>query len=344
MLADVADNTDYKKLGIDIEKAENDFADKGCLVSISIHKPTLRAQLSWSEIGIPEDVNILASAPSTKPPSGYNNFTRLEQAMRNTIKRYSVGGMEGFRFMPWENFEKCLAEVIPYKEEYEAHVPIFLESYEDEKEKIIVAWRDKAGEIWDNLQDGAHISRDDFIARVEGRLRKSLPVSAALTDRFSVGLKSLQFSVGKGAKVENAPLTLKYAKQMAKDTFQEFFMEVATDLRERTAEVTGKVLEVMQKNGKITEKSLKPLRDYIKLFSSLNVIDDSEVENHLNKLKKLLEENAEGLNKNSNNFVNFGYALKESAGLINEQVNKIATEKMHTMYGGGGVKGRKFII
>lgn len=340
-LSGISDD-EYEKMGIDIAKAEDDFASKGCLVSISIHKPTLRVQLSWEDIGIPDNVTVLASPPSTKPPTGYNNFTRLEQSMRNTIRRFSIGGMEGFRFMPWANFEKCLAEVIPYKEEYEAFVPTFLEDYEVQKERIIDDWVIQAGTIWDNLQDGAHMSRGEFINRVEGRLRKSLPSSNELPAKFGVAIKSLQFSVGKGAKVENAPLTLKYAKQMAKDTFNDFFTEVASDLRQRTAEMAGKVLDVMKKNGKISDKSLQPLREYIKLFESLNVIDDSEVAQQVAKIKEFLKADKETIN--SKTFVNFGHTLGEAVSMASQDLDEVVKNKMQAMYGGGGLTGRKLML
>jgi hypothetical protein len=341
MMPDGSDVT--KDASVNIKEAEKDFAKKGCLVSVRITKPTFQTKLSWSEIGLEDSVSIVASPPTTKAPAGYNEFTRLEQAMRSRCKWYSIGAENGFRFMPYHNFDKMLAEVLPIKDEYLEYAKKFCSEYEDKLEQLIEEWREQAGVIYDNLDSATvGMSRLEFIDRIEGKLRNKLPVAHGLIDRFSVNFPTLAFDLPKPGNVvlKEAPLLAEYTKQLAADTFQGFFMEVATDLRKRTAKVCGNIFEVMKKNGKITEKSLAPLRDYIKLFETLNVIDDAEVAEHLEKIKKVLT-NKDDIN--DNNWVDFGTLMKDAADFVNADIENIAKEKMKAMYG-GGVTGRNLML
>lgn len=254
------DGSDFAKdASVSIVEAEKDFAKKGCLVSIKVTKPTFQTKLSWSEIGLEDSVSVVASPPTTKAPAGYSEFTRLEQAMRSRCKWYSIGAESGFRFMPYHNFDKMLSEVIPMKDEYLEYAKKFCSEYEDKLEELIKEWQEQSAVIYDSLDSSTvGMSKLEFIDRIEGKLRHNLPVSNGLVDRFSVNFPTLSFDLPKPDNVvlKDAPLLAEYTKQLAVDTFQGFFTEVATDLRKRTAKVCGNIFDVMKKNGKITERVL----------------------------------------------------------------------------------------
>lgn len=329
-----------------LKVAEKDFASKGCLVSIRIRRPTLTTKLNWEQLGIPDAVEKLANAPSTKPPSDdYNNFIRLEQRMRNVIRRYSIGDADGFRFMPWANFEKCVVEIEALKQEFMGYVHIFGGKYEEYVESTVSKWREQGYDIYDGLLSPA-ISRSDFVDRIEGKIRASLPSTKGLSERFSVSLKVLQFSMpdAAAAGVNDAPLVLKYAKQLAEESFQGFFADVANELRQRTAELTAHVLEVMQRSGQLTEKSVKPVREYVKLFESLNVVGDAEVASYIQKLEEFLNNStAKGMTEDANKFGQFSSLLSQATQFGKALTDEQVKEQVASLYG-AGIGGRKLLM
>lgn len=351
MMPDGSDVTNDSSVNL---KEDNDLFKKGCLVRVQITKPTFQTKIPWSEIGLDDSVSTVASPPTTRAPDGYNEFTRLEQQMRSLVRRWSVGADNGFRYTPYKNFDKMLAEVLPIKDEYLAYAETFCKEYEDKLEQLIEEWRVQAGIIYDSLDSATvGMSKLEFVDRIEGKLRNKLPTAHGLIHRFSVKFPALSFEVPNPDKVtlKDAPMLAEYTKNLAQETFQDFFTEVVTDLRKRTAQVCAKILETMKSKGKVTEKTIKPLREHIKMFRTLNVVDDSEVEDRLNKIEAFLKnpdgsdntDAKESLNE-TNTFVNFADNLKEAAAFAESDMEEIAKEKLKAMYGGGGLTGRNLMI
>jgi hypothetical protein len=308
------------------EVAERDISEKshldnmarqGCFVSVHISKPTLRTQITWKELGLPELDENLVSPPSTRPPSKtYNEFQRLESRMRTVLKNHSAGSAGGFRYIKFEKLGSFLDEVEPYKKQYEAAVEPFLAHYDQTVANALQIWEAKANDIYDSLK-APSVDRVTFCRRIAGKLRRAWPAAEKLRDRFHVDVQVMQFTLPAEGVYETDPDLVKKARQQAQSTLNGFFAEAQNELRARAVSTVRRMHDVLVNGDKVTERSINPLKQFVDQFRELSVVSDADFQARLDGLVGLIEARggAKGLRDST-----------EAWGEVQNMLEEVATE------------------
>jgi len=273
------------------------MARTGCFASVHVSRPSLRTTISWKDLGLPELDDAVVTPPSTRPPSKtYNEFSRLESRMRNCLRAHSAGSAGGFRFIKFGQLGKFLEEVHPLKEAYDAAVDPFLALYDQAVADALAVWEDKANKVYDSLKSPS-VDRVTFCRRLVGKLRRAWPESSTLRDRFSAEVQVLQFSLPSEDVLETNTDLIQQARRQAQSTLDGFFLEAQNELRARAIDSVRRMHKVLVKGETITERSIKPLKEFVAQFQQLSVVDDSEFRARLDGIVNALDSKggAEGL-------------------------------------------------
>lgn len=275
----------------------DEMARTGCFVSVHVSKPTLRTSLSWKDLGLPELDEALVTPPSTRPPSkAFNVFGTLEGRMRTCLKRYSAGSAGGFRFMKFGTLGKFVEEISPLVDQYEAAVDPFLAQYDQSVADALAIWEDKANNIYDSLKSPS-VDRVTFCRRIASRLRRAWPEAEKLRTRFSANVQILQFTVPSDDVMETNQDLIKAARQNAQATLNNFFDEAQNELRSRAIDIVRRMHKTLVEGETVTERSIKPLREFVDQFRELSVVNDAEFQARLEAMVALIDNRggAEGL-------------------------------------------------
>lgn len=284
---------------VTIANTAADYATQGCFVSVHVSRPTLRAKLSWAELGLPEVEDRLATPPSCKPPSeSHKEFGRLEAAMRAALRARSAGAKGGFRYTKFSQLPTLLGELEPLTQQYIAHADKFLSAYQSDVDAALREWTEKAGEVYDALANPA-ITRREFTRRLTMRLERAWPSADSIRDRFDARVEVLQFALPEagGGVFSSNPDLIARARHDAQRTLDGFFAEAQAELRERAVEAVRRMHDVLAAGGTIRESSINPLREFIERFRELSLVPDRAFQGHLDGLVTLIADRggAEGL-------------------------------------------------
>lgn len=310
----------------------DEMARTGCFVSVHVSRPTLRTSLTWKELGLPELKEDFVSPPSTRPPSSsFNEFTRLESRMRACLKRHSAGSEGGFRFMKFGKLGKFREEVEPIRQAYEDAVDPFLAEWDQTVTNALALWEAKANEIYDTLKDPG-VEREEFVRRIAGRLRRAWPSAEELRKRFSARVQILQFTIPSEDLMEvNADL-IDEARETARNTLNDFFMDAQNELRTRAVETIRRMHSILVKGETVTERSIKPLREFVDQFRQLSIVSDAEFQTRLDSMLATIDGHggAEGLRDSAEAWDEvrdlLGDVAEEGERLVEE-----ATARKHTL-------------
>ena len=308
----------------------NTMAQTGCFVSVHVKRPSLRSQLSWQELGLAE-IDGLVSAPSAKPPSGkFSEFSKWEGRMRTILKNHTAGSEHGFRFMKYSQWDAFLAQVEPVRQTYLDLVEPFLDEYDEAKRAALMEWDTKAADIYYSLRkDAVAVDRDTFVSRLISKLRRAWPNVEDLRTRFDAEIKVLQFAIP-GEEQVVSPLMIKEARERARSTLDSFFMEAQGELRARAVEKMARIRDVLKNGETVTEKSLKPLREFVAQFQALSVIPDAEFHNAMSGLVTEVDRlgGAKGLRDNRAAWSSFGALVEETTTLGERLANEALGRKL----------------
>jgi hypothetical protein len=287
----------------------------GCFVSVHVRRPSLRTQLSWKELGL-KDIEGLASAPSALPPSGmFNDFQKYDQRMRTILRNHTSGSEHGFRFMKSTQWDAFYAQVEPVRQQYLDLIEPFLKEWDQHVGDALRLWDTKAAETWYSLKD-PDVERDVFVQRVLQKLQRAWPTADELRDRFGAEVKVMYFTVPGEDQFTNAGMAA-LARQNARQTLNDFFVEAQGELRMRAVEKLQRIREVLKKGETVTERSLKPLRQFVEQFEELSLVPDKSFKNALDNVVNEVERlgGAKGLRTNRAAWSSFGDLVEETTTL-----------------------------
>jgi hypothetical protein len=310
----------------------DDMAQRGLFVSVHISKPTLRTKLRWKDLGLPE-LDGVVSPPSTRPPSKeFAVFERLESRMRTMLRKYSAGSEHGFRYMKFESYADFIKDVEPLRREFAAHVPVFLEAWEDNVAAAVEEWREKARKIHAKLD--TEMDEETFVRNLISRLRSTWPGAEALAFRFDTSISVLQFAIpdasqgiaGDSALFDDSVIA--DARERARETMNSFFEEAQANLRMQAVEIVRRIHGVLMRGDTITDRSINPLREFVDQFRQLSVVPDTEFQTRLDGVMNLIDNHggAEGLRNSTDAWSEVQDMMAEVAtvgeNLANEAISK----------------------
>lgn len=113
-----------------------------------------------------------------------------------------------------------------------------------------------------------------------------------------------------------------------------FLHDVVKELRTKTVEVCGFIIDKINRGDVVTEKNIKNLKDFIDKFSKLNFVDDMEIatqltelnKKYLNKGTQFYKDNAQAtaqLNKQLKNITKTARNISDVSGITGNWKRKI---------------------
>lgn len=328
-------------------RAERDHADaeqanaeqlsqlvkQGCFVSLHFSRPTLRTKLDWPSLGHPH-LKGKVSEPSTRPPNkSYNEFDKLDSRARALLQTYTTG-RKGLRFMYFARYNDFIALCQPVLDAYVEHVETFLATYEDSVQTALTEWKTRAGTTYDQLspeQQDKLGTREEFCKRLVARLRRSWPDADSLRNKFDASMEVHQFAFAGGDTDDFSmidPTIVADMKARAQASFQSFLDDSLLELRQRAVETVRNMHRVLVKGETITERSIKPLEDFVEQYKQLQVVPDTEFQGRLESLVQLIKNRggAEGLRESTDTWTEVQGMLDEVAqageALVDEATKK----------------------
>lgn len=292
--------------------------ERGVLIDLDISWWAGQAKLRAEDLGIPkENFNDELFSLGRKrfiPKNWVGKFRKYEQKGRMIVELYAFNFKKrsGW-FVPLKAVPKLLEELETCKEKFTAAVKEFLEAYPQIMERMIVSYQDELPKIYQRFKT----------------LSTEVPSERSFIDKFMVAVKSFyprdpspffrfswtffEFSLPREFKLKETNIRKKIAEvereaqkermliQQYQDSFQEeisgFLHSVVSELRGAVIELTERISKQIA-DGRITDTRIERLKEYIGRFKLLNFVDDKEVANALEDLKKNLEHSAEEYNSN----------------------------------------------
>lgn len=316
----------------------------GVLYKLSVSRPSFKAKLSFTELGLPNIANV-ATPSSMKliDEAKLAPFSNLASRMRLLLNDNSVDFFGGLRYITWDLFPSVNDKLQAMVAEWDAALETFAAEYGANQAAAIQAWEEPAGKIWDeSLILRATVSRDAYITLVKTRVSNEWPQPKYLRNKFGVELRCAQISPtlsgGRGMDSE----VLASAQKLANAEIESFVKGAMTELRKRTVEVCTHLRDVILNAGKVSEKSLNPLRDWINQFKALNFIDDKACAEYIKTLSEFAETgNSTALNEDTDYLTAFGEVLDASAQLGKEIADEVVQDHLMEL---SGKKVRKLNI
>ncbi len=335
---------DHKFDGMQYAKVVENLNQIGVLYKLSVSRPSFKTKLSFTDLGLPNIANV-ATPSSMKliDEAKLAPFSNLGSRMRLLLNDNSVDFFGGLRYITWELFPAVNDKLQEMVIEWDQALETFAGEYAANQAAAVKAWEEPAGKIWDeSLILRATVSRDAYIALVKSRVSNEWPTAKNLRSKFGVELRCAQISptLSGGSGMDSTILA--NAQKLANQEIDSFVKGAMSELRKRTVEVCTHLRDVILNAGKVSEKSLNPLREWIDQFKALNFIDDKACAEYIKTLSEFAGSgNASALNEDTDYLSAFGEVLDASAQLGKEIADDIVQEQLLEL---SGKKVRKLNI
>lgn len=122
------------------------------------------------------------------------------------------------------------------------------------------------------------------------------------------------------------------ARETARNTLNDFFMDAQNELRTRAVETIRRMHSILVKGETVTERSIKPLREFVDQFRQLSIVSDAEFQTRLDSMLATIDGHggAEGLRDSAEAWDEvrdlLGDVAEEGERLVEE-----ATARKHTL-------------
>jgi len=291
----------------------NELFERGVIIDLDISWWSGQAKLRAEDIGIPkENINMDLFSLGRKrfiPKNWIGRFRKYEQKGRWVADYYSFQFKRGAgAFVPLTALPSLLEELNKCKENFLRIVGNFVEQYPTIKRKMIVAWGEEVPRIYKRMKSlGAELpSLEEFKQRFMAAVRAWYPKDPRKFFKYTWAFHELtlprEFSMTE-VKIKKKLKKAELEKQKQRALIQKyneglneqvnsFLGSVVRQLRGATVELAKRVRKQIT-DGSVTDNRLDRLREFIKKFSKLNFMQDSEVETALAELEKNLEFTAE---------------------------------------------------
>jgi len=276
------------------------FSD-GSLVDIDISMWTGEKRLQPEDLGIPkESVPKTFTLGSKKllPKEVRSKFKNLDYEARKLLDSKSVSfPFGGARFVPKKALVEFVQEMDKLQQKFQKIVDDLIINYNKYKLDIRAEYVAAAHKAYDRLSQlkGFDKTRDEYINEFLARVDTFYPNVDKIRDKYSMDYHVFQVALPDITQATYEDIVSEQKKiDMMEKAFtskinrkiEEFAQNMIEEIRTKAELVLAKVNDNMARGGRVSEATLRMLRNMISNYQSLNVIGDTVFENALLEFKK----------------------------------------------------------
>jgi len=281
----------------DVQIVSEYLNECGIMVDLHIGKWAGKKGMSFEDLGLPSDIGNVFTKTSMRlvDPNRIAAFSRIEQRMRNLLREESVQVFSNFRYIPWFKFTGVNQDLKNLISEYSDEKVKFLDEYDASLAEQVENVKTASYELYQRSSalQVSYPTIEDYHQFIESKIREYWPSKQEMNDKFYAFMDTCQLmppgQMGAGNQIVSNDVmasALEEAKKQAETTVQQFIKRAMGELRMRTVEICTHIRGVMKDTGKISERSLNPLREFISRFRDLNFCNDQECDTFLKDLEE----------------------------------------------------------
>jgi hypothetical protein len=227
------------------------------------------------------------------PAKAFENVAAVIAEARRAIDDLSLSFVfiKGARYVPAQNMDKLRARLAECREKFTAEVDTFIEGYEATKGEMLPvirkALRDAARPVPATLGKNDEIlaparTADEVAAAAYERVLGEYPSADEVREKFRLiwNVYAVQ-----GPKAEGAAA----AMEGETDTVKSVLRDMVAGLREEVTTKLAEVLALIQKGGKLHERSLESARAVLARVDAVNVLGDEELTRQVSAFRRALD-------------------------------------------------------
>ena len=285
--------------------ATDTLFSKGVLIDLTIGRWTGQKKLKSDDLGIEglDTEVIYLGHKKLLPKEALEPITNLEARARVYLANHSVSfPIGGANFIFNSSMETVLAKLDEFHREWDAAVNQLIEKYPQFKEQQLVRldadteriWNEKIGHANDRFAAHA-LNLDDWTAEkkaladwmtLQKRQNRTLyPAAVELREYFSFKRRLFKISAADGItglskdEVEKAQVELKL-------DLQKWVKDSATAMHQALGEAAKRAMDMLEKNGELQPRNLRPLFNAISTFQSMDFTQGSETLKTVEEIRK----------------------------------------------------------
>lgn len=276
------------------------FTD-GSLVDIDISMWTGEKRLQPEDLGIPKESVPKAFTLGSKkllPQEVRAKFKNLDYEARKLLDSKSVSfPFGGARFVPKKAMLEFIEEMDKLQQKFQKIVDDLIKNYNKYKLDIRSEYVAAAHKAYDRLSKlkGFDKTRDEYINEFLERVDAFYPEVDKIRDKFSMDYHVFQVALPDITQASYEDIVSEQKKiNMMEKAFtnkinrkiEEFAQNMIEEIRTKAELVLVRVNDNMARGGRVSEATLRMLRNMISNYQSMNVIGDTVFENALLDFRK----------------------------------------------------------
>lgn len=262
----------------------SDIFLRGSIVDLRTSRWTARVGITPDDLGIPDTGDVeaalkLGSHRLVKPET-FDEINRTHRKAMRAVEYFSLpfGFIRGARYVPDANLPKLGARLAECREEFDAAVAKFLDTYGEAKDQMIA--------VIERAMAQAARTPEAAAAAVE-RLRAEYPAPDAIRVRFQLrwDVYAVQGprDAGTNAAMEDEGATVRSA-----------LAEMVGGLRQEIGDKLAKVVEMVRKGGKLSQASIDSALEVLNHVETVNVLGDRGLADQVKAIRAVLTTTAAG--------------------------------------------------
>ncbi len=243
-------------------------------------------------------------------------------------------------FLPNPKLEEVQLRLNALREQFDQAGRAFLDHYGQHRETAIEEWRRMATQLTDDPE------------RLVAAIGQSFPHPQKVAEKFAFEVHLFQVAIPSELGAELVAFAdqrevMQAREQAARQASREiqlgaerFVQECVTTLREQTAQLCAEMLDSIQ-NGKtegVHQRTLNRLSRFIDQFKQMNFVNDREMEERLDQVRREL------LSTSAEDYRNSPVAtrnLEEGLGQLRDQARELAQQDTRELVESFGQMGRR---
>jgi len=302
--------------------------EKGVVVNLHIGRWRAQSKLTPKDLGFDESDPELISFFKRYFNLGNKLLITLEMKRRmDTIesrgrcllKRYSFDTVFGF-FVPYTSFEYWNKESKNIEQEYLACRDEFVNTFETIINDAVKEYDKAAQQLWDRIPALQNSPKDSFVTAFIERLRNKIPSIDEIKNSFyyyctfsniplpsfiaddvrKARIKSICANADEETVKKIANMCDSVAEEYVKkksEIIDQFLDSTVKSLRVQIASLCDDVILSIEKHKKLAKNKIKHIQKTIKHLEMLNFFNDTEINENLQSVNKLLDGIEETENK-----------------------------------------------
>jgi len=256
----------------------NDLFLSGSIVDLATSKWRGRVRLQPKDLGIP-DSDAVASALTLgtnrlAPVEAYDEINEIHARARRHVDHHSIpfGFVRGARYVPDRNIAELSALLKSAREDFDRAVEAFVSRYDEIKASQLPI-------ITQALRDAARTTEAADAALA--RMLDEYPSADDVRKKFNLSWNVYAIS---GPRVDGAAAAMEDERSSVRSVVRDMIV----DLRQEVIDKLGDVLSLIQKGGKLQQKSIDSALSVLDHIDRVNVLGDMTLFDHVGKLRTAL--------------------------------------------------------